>query len=600
MLYVALAPEWLPKSEECPNESVQTPDLKEVLRLNDLGMNAYFYPNYPSKEPNGWVKSADIDKFEWVFVDMDLKEKVYASKEEFLKVIDIEPSHIVDSGNGIHVYWRTTDLDAMSFLRLQRRLARHYKTDLAVSKIKQLMRLEGTVNTKNPDAFKLCERIYETEAVYTAEQLDSLLPPISIEDEAYCKAHYEKSYAIKSSITVDDKLPAKFGKLLRDSKEAKEIWNGNVEDRSVADYRLGHLMSAAGFTKAEAMSVLVNSQKALSRAPVHRISYAENIVEKVWGHEEEPQKLSLSLSRSVKDILASPVNILEGTRFPCWKYLDDTEYGFRLGHVIGLVAGVGVGKTSMALNMFMGFVKLNPNFVHFFVPLEQPVEEIAKRWRKMCGGDTSLYDKVQLISNYDDDGSYRNLSLDEIKNYIIEFQKQTGKKAGACVIDHLAVLKMKGENGENQRIVDICHSLKSFAIQTNTLLVMQSQAPREKAGIGDLELDKDAAYGSMFFEAYTDYLITIWQPLKRCYAEGAPLVTAYKFSKIRHKNADRDNIKEDVRRILIFDTETEHFRQLTQNEVESFKFFLKKATDKRKEDKKTALLEYVSLGGAKE
>ncbi len=595
MLYACFAPDWL------GGKSVQTESLEEALSLNERGYNVFWYPNYPTVNPGRWVESADVDNFEWVFVDMDLKDGVYVDKVEFLNRLGHTaplPTWVVDTGNGIHAYWRVSDLDAMSFLRLSRRLMRLHKTDDAVQKLKQCMRLPGTDNTKEEGNYRPCKELnYGESLVYTCEVLDRVLPPITMEDEAYCQAHYNKAHAIQEELRIEEKLPTKFGELLNKSKEVAKIFAGDVPDRSVGDMRLGHILFANKFTREEAMSVLVNVPKALERGPVHRVNYAQNIVEKIWTFEAT--KEFKGLSRSVRDILSAPTDVVEGVRFPCWDWLDGTEYGFRLGHVVGLVAGVGVGKTSMALNMFLGYVQLNPSFTHFFCSLEQPVEEIARRWRKMCGDDTSLYDKVHIIGNYNEDGSFRHLSLGEIKDYILAFQKQTGKKVGCCVIDHLAILKMKDGNGENQRIVDLCHELKPFAIETGTLLVMQSQAPREKAGIGDLELNKDASYGSVLYESYCDALITIWQPVKKAYEDGAPLVTAYKFCKIRHKNVLLDRIKEDVPYTLIFDPETEHYRHLTQMETESFKFHLKKVTEKRKEDRKTSLVEYTSLGAKK-
>ncbi len=600
MLYACFAPkEWMDVKQNPP---VQTEDLDQVLELNAKGYNAYFHPNHPSIIPSGWVESADVDVFEWVFVDMDLKEGIH-TKESFIDLLLHTlpfPTKIIDTGNGIHAYWRITDLDAMSFLRLSRRLMRLYKTDDAVQKLKQVMRLPGTLNTKDEHDWKPCKEILsdDGETSYTCEQLDKLLPPITLEDEEYCKAHYNKAYAVPSDIKVDDSLPPKFGKLIKESKEVERIFKGDTEDRSKSDMRLGHILFANGFTREEAMSVLVNVPKALSRAPVHRVGYAENIVDKIWTFETKPE--FKGLSKSVRDILSAPPDVVEGIRFPCWDWLDDFNDGHKLGDVVGLIAGVGVGKTSVALNMFLGYVRLNPSYVHMFFSLEQPIEEIARRWRRMCGSDTSLYDKVHIAGNYNDDGSFRNLSLGEIKDYIIEFQKQTNKKVGCVVVDHIGILKMKDENGENQRIIDICHQLKPFALETKTLFVIQSQVNRDKAGIGDLEVNKDGAYGTMFFESYVDYLVAIWQPLKRMHSEGAPLATAYKFCKVRSKHAILDTIKEDVRYKLIFDPDTEHFRKLTQEEEKSFSHFLKICTEKRKQDRKTELVEYVSLGGADE
>jgi hypothetical protein len=250
----------------------------------------------------------------------------------------------------------------------------------------------------------------------------------------------------------------------------------------------------------------------------------------------------------------------------------------------------------MALNMFLGFVENNPDYDHLFIPLEQPDNEIAQRWVRMCGDNTALHSRVHVLSNYDENGAYRHLSFLDIKDYILAYQKRTKRKFGCVVIDHIGALRKGGKkDGEKQDLMDICHKMKAFAIETNTLLVMQSQAPREKAGIGDLELNKDAAYGTIYFESYCDYLITIWQPLKRCYNEpDCPSVTAYKFCKIRHKRRGTDDIEEDVCYRLIFDPETERMRTLTQSEEVSFDFYNSKATNLRKRDRKTDLVPYKS------
>ncbi len=606
LLYRAILPQWA--CEASPNaRRVMEGEFTEE-RLADLisqYYNIYYLPNRPSEYVKGTtVDGSMINDFRFVFVDMDLKEGLWQDKAQFIACVTEQapaPTLIVDSGNGVHVYWEVSDLDAMTYLKFQRRLCRKYATDEAVGQIYQLMRVPNTVNTKDPDNFKLCEEVLSApDNVYTAEYLDSVLPPISHDDEAYCKTHFDKTYKLVGPMTVSEEIPAKFKQLLRTNAEVKSIWAGETDDRSKSDYRLGHIMSAMDFTRDEAMSVLVNSGKALARGPKHRITYAENIVDKIWEFEETQDKSELTLSSSVKDILARSGSTLKGTRFPCWGYLDATEHGFRLGQVIGLVAGSGVGKTAMALNMFDGFVRFNPDYDHFFVPLEQPANEIADRWRTMCGENTQLHDKVHVISNYAEDGSFRHLSLDEIREYLLKYQTVTGRKVGCVVIDHIGALKKKGKTGENQDLMDICHAMKAFAIETNTLLVMQSQAPREKAGIGDLELNKDAAYGTVYFESYCDFLFTIWQPLKRCYGsnnsgDGCPTVTAFKACKIRHKKQGVDKMQEDRCYRLLFDPQSERMRELVQTEEQSFDFFNKRATSKRGADRKTDLISYSGM-----
>lgn len=605
MLCRCIAPKWLLDKHPDKRRVMEgsfTDD--QIKALNEEGYNIYFLPNYPSAPPTGTpVDGAHIDTFKYVFVDFDLKDEVYPSKEAFVDTVlgkvSFIPTRIVDSGGGVHVYWQIEDLDAMSYLRFQRRLMRLFKTDEAVGQIFQLMRLPGTVNTKVEDNFRPCGIVMEEERLfpYTCEDLDKLLPPITLDDEKYCQQHYDKTYNLDRKLTkVTDIMPARFGKLISENTEAKELWAYPHDDRSKADYRLGHLMFANGFGRNEAITVLSNSAKALNRAPVHRLTYAENIVDKIWTFETSENKDVLDLSSSVKDILQRSGDNIKGTRFPCHKRIDNTEHGFRLGQVLGLVAGSGVGKTAFALNMFRWFSQANPDCHHFFIPLEQPANEIADRWQTMCGADESLNDKIHVISNYDNDGNFRHLSFEEIRAYIEKWQEVKSQKIGCVVIDHVGALKKKGAKDEKQDITDICHSMKAFAVQTNTFLVMQSQTSREKAGIGDLELNKDAAYGSIYFESYCDYLVTLWQPLKRCHAERAcPTVTAFKFCKIRHKKAKKDRILEDVPYYMLFDSDNEQMRDMTQKETTSFNHFLPKATNKRKADRKTEIVEYTAV-----
>lgn len=595
MIHRLIAPKWLLDSKNVKKaiEGQFTPaDLKYY---NDLGYNIYYTANSPSEIPKDRpVDGSMIDQFEWCFVDMDLKDAVYESKDQFLEVlatVDILPTKVIDSGNGIHSYWRVQNLDPMSYLRFQRRLMRLLHTDEAVGQLFQLMRLPNYRNTKDPVNKPLCMLLFENNVIYTAEQLDKLLPPITITDEAYCKQHYNKTYGIdQKELNIPDEIPPKFGKLLRDNQEAKGLWSETSNDRSKSDYRLAHIMLANGFTKEEAASVLINSAKALQRAPVHRQSYASNIIDKVFtyeitGHTDSP---------TVQDILSRNPSTLQGVRFPCNKLLDDTEHGFRLGQIVGIIGGSGVGKTTLTLNMFLWFCANNPDYHHFFFSLEQPEGEIAARIKLICGDNTSMYSKIHIVSNYAADGTFNQFSMQKIEDHLLSFQKNTGSKVGATVIDHIGVLDKQTKNGEYDGLIGICRKMKETAVRVNTMLIMLSQAPREKSGVGDIELNKDSAFGTVFFESFCDYCLCLWQPLKRAYTKGAPTVMAFKFAKIRHKRQNIDRIKEDTCYQLFFDPKTERLRELTQAEEVSAKHYVSVATNLRKLDRKTDIIPYES------
>lgn len=599
MLYRLIAPEWAMQEHNLKKALEGKFSKAELKELNEKGYNAYYFVNPPSVI--GTSKPTDgsqIDSFSWVFVDMDLKDKVYPSKDAFIDTIlaaDLQPTKIVDSGRGVHVYWRVSNLDAISYLRFQRRLTRLFKTDEAVSKICQLMRVEGTFNTKSKDYIP-CTLVAEADNVYTAEEFDKLLPSITKLDEEYCQNHYNRTYGLAETTEIPDEIPSKFGELIRTNSEVKSIWSGPTDDRSSNDFRLGHLMFANGFTKLEAMSVLAQSAKALQRAPVHRVTYAQNIVDKIWTFEDAPaEEKILPIYSTVRDILQRTGDNLKGVRIPCWKYVDNTEGGFRLGQVLGLVAGSGVGKTTMALNIFMGFVENNPDLDHFFIPLEQPDREIADRWAVMCGPKTQLHNKVHIISNYTTEGVFRDLSLDDIKQHILEFKENTGKKVGCVVIDHIGVLCNNNKLGVEEGLKGIAKSMKGFAMETDTFLIMQSQTSREKAGIGDLELNKDAAFGTSVFENFCDYLVTLWQPLKRVYTLGAPTILSYKFCKIRHKVQGKDVLQEDTPYSVVFDPSNQLIREMTENEERGMVYWVGQATNRRKLDRKTDVVNYTSI-----
>jgi hypothetical protein len=589
LIYRLIAPSWLSK----PVLEGKFTD-EEIIKYNSEGYNIYYLPNYPTTYKRGAsITGADIDAFSWVFVDYDVKSGTYLGKDEFLEAIGqsgISPTKIVDSGNGIHVYWKIVNLDAMSYLRFQRRLIRLFNTDEAVGQLFQLMRKEGTWNTKVQGSYVKCVQLYEENVQYVAEELDKLLPAITLADEIYCKQHFDKTHGLYFTQEINDALPARFGKFLSDSPEAKELWSEPSDDRSKADYRLGHLMLAYGFTKDEAASVLVNSAKALQRAPTHRNSYASNIVDKIWTNQLE----HVPVDDTVEAILNRSGNSPKGIRFPCHKFLDDTVHGFRLGQVIGIIGGTGVGKTTLTLNAFLWFAQANPDFHHFFFSLEQPEEEIAARINTICQGNTALFSKIHVVSNYDQNGVFKNLSMDGVEEHLQAFKTRTNQQVGAAVVDHIGVLSKSDKNGEMEGLMGVCKKMKATAQSVNCMLIMLSQAPREKAGIGDLELDKSAAYGTVFFESYVDYAICLWQPLKRVYNEGAPTVMAFKYAKIRHKKQGFDHIQEDTCYQLFFDPQTELLRELTHDEEVAAKFFLNKATNARKLDRKTDIVKYES------
>lgn len=628
MIYRVIAAKWAEANGSIPRverslEGEFTFD--ELLAYNEKGYNCYYFPNYPSSETYAGlpispttkrkrqVKGSDVDTFEWVFVDLDMKDfqnedpnrrHEYADKTQFIERVltsdGLMPTMIVDSGNGVHAYWRTNGLDAKTFLRLNRRLCRHFHTDPAVSTLNQLMRVPNTLNVKDQENYKLAEVLWEEpENIYDIETVHHWLPGITPDDEAYCNQHYDMVHNAEQRAQDVKDIPAKFLTMVRNNKELRDQFNGPHKDRSAADFRLGIMLFDLGFTQDEAIAVLSRTAKASERSKVHQYGYAKNIVDKVWVEQPEEnvtRPAGTCLAKSVKEILES--GEVFGPRIPCHRMVDATAHGFRLGQVLGLIGGAGNGKSTTAMNLFRWFTELNSNkdYIHVYVSLEQPEKEISAKWRKMAAElrrerpDVDWDSVVYVVGNYNDDGTYRELGLDEIQACVVQLEKETGKKVGCLVVDHIGILKQLKGVDEFSGLIGICKRLKAFAIATNTFFVIQSQTSRAKNGGGDVELDMDAAFGTSNFEFFCDWILTTWQPLKRIYPrmtnENFLAVLAYKYAKIRHRDALADDIKQDTVYGMKFDPRTELLREMTSDQHKAFAFWQTQATQLRNRDKK--------------
>lgn len=613
MLAVYLCPKWLKDKNPSLKTSIQKIfEREEALRYNEMGYNCYIYPNDPKNvvDSEKWLTADSFTEFNNLFVDMDLKEGVYKTKEEFYEALvdfPVSPRLVVDSGNGVHAYWPVETVGPLDYLKLQRKLARALKTDVAVCQLKQLMRLPGTTNTKDPGNFKMCEVVFESDdqEPLPAKAFDKI-PGLSKEDARYCEEHFDKAFNKAAAETSGLKdLPESFVKLLKEDEYAASLWyRTNGKDRSSNDMALARLLHERDFSKEEAIQVLVNSDKVEDRNDRSKISYAENTVNKVWDAPSNKPKVEqtsiddydiFEIAQTVDEILKEKKEEEASKRLACHPAIDNTVHGLRLGQVIGLVGGSGIGKTTLALNMFYWFAERNQDKVHMFFGLEQSRGELAERWDKITKGNSDLNRKVIIVSNHVKNKPSLNLGLDDIERLILDYEKKSGLKVGCVTIDHIGLLKRKPRDTEIQGIMDASVKMKLVAERTQTLIVMQSQASRQKAGEGDIELGKSAAYGSMYFESNCDYLMTLWQPLKRLYSQGAPTVIAFKFCKIRHKNVTRDVIKEDQKYMLYFEPDSDTLTGLQEADLKHInEWWLGKAAEARGVDVDTDLTPYRS------
>jgi hypothetical protein len=635
-----LKPDWGKEFLERDGKKVKNPDFvrtvkgpntlegcfdeKYIARKNKEGYNIYWFPNHPAKniytEEKKYLNGRDINVFEHVFVDMDLKDGVYKSVDEFLAKLaefPLKPTLVMASGNGVHAYWSISDLTRDDYVFTQKRLIKHFNTDPSIFTVLQIMRFPGSFNTKKHDEFKktMIATALSGGGPYKIKEIQKLLPKLTDEEKQKAQNHLDK---LDGKITMDfggevnlDELPDKFIKLLKVNRRVKTLFE-DVEQgqRSEADASLTNILYLKGFTEKEAFAVISNSKKALSKGP-NRYDYAINTIQFVWSNppkgakrkEEKKKKLkNTSASKSFKTVgekLKAGIKSLKGERVNGPVFFDCLYNGWRKSQVLGMIAGSGVGKTSAALKVFYDMIKNNDDDdVFVFFSLEMPEHEIEERWINLVGKNTKLANRLFVIGNEDEEGEPRNISLQDIYFFCEKIKKETGKNIKSVVIDHIGIINnvidievepsfnaegdVDGGRGSRRALSlpNLMKAMKPLAKMLDTFLIVLTQTTKTKGG-GDVPIDKDGAFGSAAYEWMMDYILTLWQPLMRVQQETDMRILAWQYAKIRSKNK-RDPIQSHQMCLLHYDLDSGDLRPITGEEHAEFERLLPAANEARK------------------
>lgn len=558
---------------------------------NDLGYNIYYFPNYNSQAlDHPYLRGSDVDVFNYCFVDMDLKDGIYSSCEEFTEILlkePLKPKTIIFSGNGVHTYWEVEDLTLENYLEIQLRLIQKFQTDDSIWTALQLMRFPNYFNTKDKTNFKNVKEETVHQDKCTVEDLKAVLPELTSENRGRLSRHINKLNGIDELEGLDEEsieIPAKFMELLEKSKKIQDLWSAEKGSRSEADYHIACILFDKDYTKTETLAVILNTNKALSKGP-HRKSYAVNVVTNAYM-----QKASFYVPSAAEKIKKGDLKRKDRGKLVCGpNYLDCMNHGWRTSEVLGLVGSPSSGKTSITLDIFYNMIKNNPedDDIFIFFSLEMEDYKIIEQWTALTHDFPHLAERFYVVSNEDDDGSSRYLNLQDIYSYVKDISKATGKRVKAIAIDHIALINksidikrkpdfgLKNRDdlgfGTNRTLSDreLTKFIKSMAKELDCFTIVQSQTTKEKAAEGDVALGLGAAFGVAQFEWDMDYVVTIWQPLKRVRAKTELSVTAYQYCKNRYVHK-KDKIKAFDPRVIFIDLDTGKFRGLSNEEFEEF------------------------------
>lgn len=588
-------------------EGIFTPEF--LTKQNQLGYSIYFFPNRPSTDVYAagvkHLSGKHIEVFNYVFIDMDLKDGKYASKEEFLLKLNqfvLKPTMVVDSGNGIHAYWEINDLNRSSYVITQLALLNYFETDESVWTVLQLMRVPQYFNTKRHGDYVLA-KILENESsgeLYSISQFPTEMYELDEKLVTKAQNHINR---LEGKLEIDfgqevnvDELPDEFVQLMLDNSEIARLFRDpkSFGDRSSADMKLANALFTKGLNIRVALAVLSNTQKALEKG-AHRKDYAATTVSKVYSDRPKHKFQSVSeYLRDSKDKINEPQ--IFGPHYVDYEVLGEP---WRRKELLGIIAGPGIGKTAFALNVIKDIIQNNPHNddLYIFFSLEMSKGQVIKRWTKLVGEDSTLADRLYVIDTTDEKGMPVSIGLQEMYEYCMEIKQVTGKHIGAFVIDHFHIISshinihkkpnfgIKNEQNtgygdvQNLSMNGLATQLKSLVKSLDSFGIILTQTTKDK-GAGDLPIGKDGAYGVSQYEWIMDRILSIWQPLMRVQNLAKSNFLAFQYAKLREKHIS-DRIKEYDPKLLTYDMVSGNLRVSTSDEFVEFTDLLPKANEAR-------------------
>jgi hypothetical protein len=204
-----------------------------------------------------------------LWADVDNYKDGVGSKEEILRTASrepIQPSWIVDSGNGLHMYWKV-DTFLENFEDIEKRnrgLARRFGAD-ACHSAEHLMRVPGLKNLKKPDAPKLVRILKRDGPVHGPGDFDI------VESE---------TGAVESGIIepqeFDREMIGRLNEELRDRIEK----GPQGEDRSSNDWFVACALLENGYTPGQVLSIFLCDDFEVGEKAKESITYAYRTIKK--------------------------------------------------------------------------------------------------------------------------------------------------------------------------------------------------------------------------------------------------------------------------------------------------------------------------------
>lgn len=220
-----------PHSIWCRAGELHLPDhVAWMGKYNQDGWGVYVGIN--ARKKSGGKKAELVLLARCLFADFDKGETIEGARRNIRDSGLPEPTVLVNSGHGVHTYWRLatpiTDLD--QWQRRQKALIALLGSDASINDAPRVMRVPGFTNTKPPPAPCVLIEAHDVR-VYDVSAFPALMPEVPVLPPP----------AVPMSVSLDDGAILRLARSATNGPKFEKIWAGNFDgyaSKSEADMAL--------------------------------------------------------------------------------------------------------------------------------------------------------------------------------------------------------------------------------------------------------------------------------------------------------------------------------------------------------------------------